>query len=776
MPKLSTRNRRDIQKNKRRTRRKSGKNSCCVKELKDGNVRVSHNGQTYTTQNFQVCPSSVFALKQVAIEKPSKCLTFAKMEDRFLGYEIEAVCGYKLFGKCLLGRESYEKMRKLDAHMNSLFGSDLLGYHKMHLTTALQCVGPSPVSNMSIKALGCKQSGGANPGEAVSSWATKGSVRQKNVYMNLQNDLPQGPAQIKFQTAIKVPLRGQTAKEVLLKAVEATKAYFDLIKADTSERGLYRRMCMLPEVRAYTSYIENAKSPSKQVRMSEIAKLKEIKNQLEDGLAGTTIIADSCSRILNASSAQRPVDVKKEVEPATSEEIQQAAQSAVQAAVQGAVEKATSEIEKKQEEALQQIQAKEASALKAESLESVASEAETVAVGGPSSPQATKQKTSYTEEQEPKAEPSEVGLAQTLPLPSKPTTSSSLTESSPAALPTQEPKVVKAEPGLSKTVPVETKPMSEVKPLTLSAPAYLPSQSEESVEPELTESDKCPSQSINVTEKTCDRSEDDKRIIKTLLSPEANSGCEDKGKAAADKLAEFIRLCEKSTADAASPEQQLPSPPESHPEPKDELPTFPSAPTTVPTVPSRTPPSPITEERGCPVVRVQVGQWMCDLRGDELKTMLENLSKESNPNCPDVAAQKREEFEKLCPNLMTTLQEDEVKPQAPSQQEPPALPQPATIPKNSVQTELQTQPEAGVSTSMETIPKDGYNEVHIVVKVPSKYEQVATGTTGTTFATAIKSLTQRRKGGAKSHRAPITPKRKNRNISKLLNRKSLKHR
>jgi hypothetical protein len=694
---------------------------------------------------------------------------------------------------------------------------------------------------------------------------------------------------------------------------------------------------MLPEVRTYISYIENAKAPSKAVRMPEVAKLKAIKKQLEEGLAGTKILSDSCNRILTASTAQRPVDVKKEVPPATSEEVQQAAQSAVQAAVQGAVEKATSEIQKQQEAAEQKLKAEQEAAeqklkaeqeaaeqkLKAEqeaaatkiqramrkrqesakaaqqlqakqesvppppqseftfkdeeseknwalravkrdiaarkiqeamrkrqaakasqqlqrssSGETEASQAETAPMSGPSSPEASK----------PKPVPTEVktGLTQSLPTASKPSALASLTESAPAALPTQEPKASPQAVGLAKTVPVEPKPATSViQPLTSSAPASLPSQSGEPVGPELTESTKCPSQDITITEKTCDKSEAAKRILKTLLSPEANVECEDKGKAAAEKLAEFIRLCEKSTAEAAAPEEpklpvlpsapttvpvvqkpeprtvlpRLPSAPttvpvvpkqEPEPEPRTVLPRLPSAPTTVPAAPTTVPAAPTTvpaaptaiDEKGCPIVRVQVGDWMCALRGDELKAMLERLSAESNPSCPDIAKQKYEEFEEACPAAIASLTEET--------KEEPSGPSPTTTdePEDVDEPEEEGKPEdvgqvdepssvsetgevgvgteapeadlgssdAGVSTSMQTIPKDGYNEVHIVVKIPSNYQQVATGTTGTTYATAIQSLTQGKAGGAKRHRAPVTPKRRNRNNGKLLYKKSLKRR
>jgi len=227
----------------------------------------------------------------------------------------------------------------------------------------------------------------------------------------------------------------------------------------------------------------------------------------------------------------------------------------------------------------------------------------------------------------------------------------------------------------------------------------------------------------------------------------------------------------------------------------------------VPTVtpaPSITPPAPTTDEKGCPVRRLEVGKWMCDIPSDELDALLNKLSEESNPSCPEMASQKRAEFEQLCPKAetqATITPQEEVTPtpiqepagaptQAPqpSQAQPAAMPtqgpqpQPAAMPTQGPQPHqapvlgLPAQHEAGVSTSMETVPKDGYNEIHIVVKVPSKYQQVATGSAGTTFATAIQSLTQRKKGGTRSHRVPITPKRKNRNINKLLNRKSLKRR
>ena len=776
MAKRSTRNRRNKQK-QRKTRRKSNTRGCMVKDLKDGNVVVSHNRQTYTTQNFHVCPGSVFALKKVAKDKPSQCLTFAKMEDRFLGYEIEAVCGYKLFGKCLLGKESFDKMKRLDAKMKSLFGLDLLGYHKMHLTTALQCVGPSPASNMSPSQLGCKQSGGADVGDVVSSWALSGKPSEMNLYMDLVKQKPQGKAQIDFQTEISKALTGSNAEANLSSAVKVTEAYFNMIKADTSERGLYRRMCMLPELKEYISRVKQAEGINASIKDEQLKKLAAIQKQLDDGLKGSAIVADACNKILKASSEQKPVSVSKEVKPATKQEVEAAAQSAVQAAVKGAVEKTSQRIEeqKAKEKEIARAKDREKASRDAAETRKLAEDIKKQEAatkiqkavrerGAKRTEAATKIQKAVRERQEAKKQ------------------SEAATKIQKAVRERQEAK--KQREALLASSATEASQASTV------------AAAKEETEPplQLTQSEKCPSQDIQITQETCNRSEDSKRILKTLLSPAANVECEDKGKAAAEKLAEFIRLCEKSTAEAATsgtkPEE--PKEPETSPQVPSVAKTEPQVET--PSAPSLTSPAPVTDEKGCPVVRLQVGQWMCDVRGDELKGLLEKLSKESNPACPAMAEDKRQEFAKLCPDAMasltTTPEQEEAKPEAsvlpeeqtpqeedePEQQTLPTQPQESQAQPQSGPTAAQEQPEAGVSTSMQTIPKDGYNEVHIVVKIPSKYQQQATGSTGTTFATAMQSLTQRTKGGAKPHRIPITPKRKNRNISKLLNRKSLKRR
>jgi hypothetical protein len=87
-----------------------------------------------------------------------------------------------------------------------------------------------------------------------------------------------------------------------------------------------------------------------------------------------------------------------------------------------------------------------------------------------------------------------------------------------------------------------------------------------------------------------------------------------------------------------------------------------------------------------------------------------------------------------------------------------------------------------VTTSTTTTPHEGYNEIHIVVKVPQEYPQRTTGTTGTTFASAMNTLTGSQSGGASGKRSlyknhKVTPKRRRSHQKSLLRRKTMpKHR
>ena len=93
-----------------------------------------------------------------------------------------------------------------------------------------------------------------------------------------------------------------------------------------------------------------------------------------------------------------------------------------------------------------------------------------------------------------------------------------------------------------------------------------------------------------------------------------------------------------------------------------------------------------------------------------------------------------------------------------------------------------TQPPMAVTTSTTTTPHEGYNEIHIVVKVPQEYPQRTTGTTGTTFASAMNTLTGSQSGGASDKRSlyknhKVTPKRRRSHQKSLLRRKTMpKHR
>ena len=85
----------------------------------------------------------------------------------------------------------------------------------------------------------------------------------------------------------------------------------------------------------------------------------------------------------------------------------------------------------------------------------------------------------------------------------------------------------------------------------------------------------------------------------------------------------------------------------------------------------------------------------------------------------------------------------------------------------------------GVTTTTTTTPKDGYSEVHIVVRIPEGYEQHTTGTLGNTADTTLSSIVSTGGSNIKLPRRmkAVTPKRVNKRQSSVLRRKTMpKHR
>lgn len=181
-----------------------------------------------------------------------------------------------------------------------------------------------------------------------------------------------------------------------------------------------------------------------------------------------------------------------------------------------------------------------------------------------------------------------------------------------------------------------------------------------------------------------------------------------------------------------------------------------------------------TDDAKCKVANIETGTLPCPGPGedDSHKAIQQELSPEENVGCETKAAELLKDFNKRCPvptqEEESTSQDDDITPKYDNSQEVPH-----SIPQS-------------VTTSTTTTPHEGYNEIHIVVRVPQDYPQSTTGTTGTTFETAMANLTssgQAQSGGSRRtkhslyKRVGVTPKRHRAYNSSILRRKTIpKHR
>ena len=204
----------------------------------------------------------------------------------------------------------------------------------------------------------------------------------------------------------------------------------------------------------------------------------------------------------------------------------------------------------------------------------------------------------------------------------------------------------------------------------------------------------------------------------------------------------------------------------------------------------------------CKVQGIEPGSLPCPKPGEEAthQAVLQELSPEENDGCKEKAAELLSEYNSRCkaPEPMSS-DEQEPEPEQETEgdkQEGQAIDGEQEEPKtNGEETKVDDGAEAekvlpvgseqapmAVTTSTTTTPHEGYNEIHIVVKVPQEYPQRTTGTTGTTFASAMNTLTGAQTGGTAGKHSlyknrKITPKRHRSHQKSLLRRKTMpKHR
>ena len=204
----------------------------------------------------------------------------------------------------------------------------------------------------------------------------------------------------------------------------------------------------------------------------------------------------------------------------------------------------------------------------------------------------------------------------------------------------------------------------------------------------------------------------------------------------------------------------------------------------------------------CKVQGIEPGSLPCPKPGEEAthQAVLQELSPEENDGCKEKAAELLSEYNSRCkaPEPLSSDEQEQEQEQEPEgdkqegqataeEQEEPKTNDGETKVDDGTQAEkvLPTgseQPPMAVTTSTTTTPHEGYNEIHIVVKVPQEYPQRTSGTTGTTFASAMNTLTGAQTGGIAGKHSlyknrKITPKRHRSHQKSLLRRKTMpKHR
>jgi len=193
----------------------------------------------------------------------------------------------------------------------------------------------------------------------------------------------------------------------------------------------------------------------------------------------------------------------------------------------------------------------------------------------------------------------------------------------------------------------------------------------------------------------------------------------------------------------------------------------------------------------CKVQNVVAGSLPCPQPGEEAthKAVLQELSPEENAGCKEKAAELLSEYNSRCkaPEPLSSDEQKESTDDGAGEEEKGAQQEGETQEADD-DGETQKaapgaeQPPMAVTTSTTTTPHEGYNEIHIVVKVPQEYPQSTTGTTGTTFESAMGTLTGAQDGGSSNtyslyRNRGVTPKRRRTHQQSLLRRKTMpKHR
>ena len=108
----------------------------------------------YTPKYFNICPSSTKCYNRLMNEDPELAEKFARYEDRFLKYELDAMCEFFRSGECPNAMMRAEEMEKLHDKMVNMFDKKF-SHHVVHIDMMKKhCKGDAPSKNMKGK-MGC---------------------------------------------------------------------------------------------------------------------------------------------------------------------------------------------------------------------------------------------------------------------------------------------------------------------------------------------------------------------------------------------------------------------------------------------------------------------------------------------------------------------------------------------------------------------------------------------------------------------------------------------
>jgi hypothetical protein len=647
-------------------------------------------------------------------------MRFAKQEDRFLELEAKSLCHHGDHGNCSISKRGLEKMRAIHANMVKEFGKHAMKYHRSHLTTAMRCCGGIH----------------GHRGRYCPFLSMRGGAGPESSEINdLQRKFRNEVSEFKRKTRT---IRDQAVIASAYDAVFASaNSYLDAVKADTSmneQERTYRNMCLKNELKAFNVSTQTMWGRLKPAEKEQLGvTMKAVNEKLREAIGSARAVADACDKIKEASIKGEPVAVPQQQEQKTD-----VPKESQQAKPQGESPSSTESQEASQvkPEEASQVKPEEASPSSTESPEaSQVKPEEASSTESPEASQVKPEEASSTESQEAsQVKPEEASTTPMYSSWSNPT----MTKAAQEATEKEVADMMKLDDASGKT----GAPTGQGDAQTGSVTSTSGEQSAEAAKTDEKSSEEskevgeqsseeassnCKVQNVDVGSLPCPKpgEEATHKAVLQELSPEENAGCKEK---ASELLNEYNSRCKA--------------------------------------------PEPLTSEEQTGTASDDDGEKDEQQEGETQEGETQEGEAEEGEaeegKAEEGEAEEGDEGEGDEGEGDEDTQKAETDAEGESDEKAsPAGPEQAPM---------------AVTTSTTTTPHEGYNEIHIVVKVPQEYPQRTTGTTGTTFASAMNTLTGSQSGGASGKRSlyknhKVTPKRRRSHQKSLLRRKTMpKHR